>query len=234
MSHSSPLVASSNSADNLRMARAKLGFAFTELSGAVGRNVIVPGREGFYVRRKPSYRYASKPAVVQGSQRLTQANTLWNDLSLPEVEAWRRYALTVVHRDPVSGKQYSPTAKNVFVALATKLLQMDPSGEVSRFPPSGEFVGDALLVSVSAGASGLVFTASGSNSAGVVTELLVQKLVNIRRSPTSFYKSAAFVSFSGLPVELSFEPGVYACAYRFVESATGRMTGVWTLGVVEV
>lgn len=74
------------------------------------------------------------------------------------------------------------------------------------------------------------FSASAPNSPDVVTEILVQKLPNIRRSPTKFYKSTAIHRY--LPGELTFDldlpAGVYVFAYRFIQATTGLCTGLWT------
>ena len=82
----------------------------------------------------------------------------------------------------------------------------------------------------------LRFVASGANAPGVVTEIMVEKLANVRRKPSGGYKSRGFFAFEkesltfGLPVEA----GTYACAIRFVERAGGRATAVEALGTVTV
>ena len=82
----------------------------------------------------------------------------------------------------------------------------------------------------------LTFSASTANAPGVVTELLTQRLANVRRTPTAQYKSAGFVAFvqGSLSADVPVEAGTYACAARFVERATGRATGLTPLGVVTV
>ena len=87
------------------------------------------------------------------------------------------------------------------------------------------------------GEPGIVFVASGANSFGVETELLVQRLRTRGRAPgAKGYGTARFVAFSagGLEAEVPCGPGVWACAVRFVRVATGQETGVVELGVVEV
>lgn len=89
----------------------------------------------------------------------------------------------------------------------------------------------------SIGSAIVQFLASGPNSADVVTEILVQKLPNIRRSPTKFYKSTAIHQFlpGALTFDLELEPGVYVFAYRFIQATTGLCTRLWTWDeVVEV
>ncbi len=82
----------------------------------------------------------------------------------------------------------------------------------------------------------MVFTADRPNGLGSVTELLVQRLANARRSPTDRYTSAAFARFvpGGLTAFLPLEPGVYALATRPVLATTGQMRGLSPLGVLEV
>ena len=100
-------------------------------------------------------------------------------------------------------------------------------------PPTSDFVGDDLTVSVSAVAGVIRFTPSAPNSPGVVTELMFQKLPNPRRSPVKFYKSLAFAALVG-PLDVPMEPGLYALGYRFVRASTGQMTDMMPVGVVTV
>ena len=86
------------------------------------------------------------------------------------------------------------------------------------------------------GEGALRFLASGANAAGVVTEIMVEKLANVRRKPSGQYKSRGFVAFveESLIFDLPVEAGSYACAVRFVERASGRATTVQALGTVTV
>lgn len=82
----------------------------------------------------------------------------------------------------------------------------------------------------------LRLTASGPNSEGVLTEILLQKMVNIRRSIGKDFKTTAFVAFTtGNPThDLIVQSGAYAIAYRFVDPATGQSTLPLLVGKVEV
>ncbi|MFW5698174.1 MAG: hypothetical protein ACOCX1_06430 [Fimbriimonadaceae bacterium] len=57
-----------------------------------------------------------------------------------------------------------------------------------------------------------------------MTELLLQKLVNVRRTPGKRYTHAGFVTFEspGQTASLPVAAGAYACAFRLVESTAGR------------
>ena len=83
---------------------------------------------------------------------------------------------------------------------------------------------------------GVTFTAPLPNTTGNTTELVMQKLLNVRRSPTNFYKSVTFVTFTAIEptFDLLLEPGVYAFGYRFVRTSTGQATQIRPLGVYEV
>ena len=233
-------------------------MAFDGAAGGIGPYVVVRGRSGPVVRRQAVYkrRSTSEQAVQEG--RLKAVAAVWSEFGAAEAQAWNSYAATIEKRDGVTGVAYSPSGYNAFSGLAYRILQMDATATVPVWPPSGRFIGDSVEVSVSdvaqasapadTGIAGrdacatieavgvLRFSASAPNAPGVVTELMIQRLVNLRRTPTPQYKSAAFVAFdpTHLTADVTVSPGIYACAVRFVERATGRTTGMQTLDVVTV
>jgi hypothetical protein len=164
------------------------------------------------------------------------ASEVWKTLDGLQAEAWDRYASSITLHSSVSGQTYSPIGYNAFCGLATKVLQVDAAAAVPVEPPVGVFVADAVLVSASTYHHSIRFRASAANSDGVVTELLIQRLPNVRRKPKKQYTSAAFAGFGSpaLTFDVNVEDGVYACAYRFVEAATGRQTLLQRIGVVVV
>lgn len=219
------------------MAKARLGMAFADLRGGMNSHVLVLTRSGLSVRRKPRYSYPVDPAVREGTLRLEAASTIYSTFSASEAAAWRRYAASLARIDPITGKNYSPAGRNAFIGLAVKFQQVNPGAEVPRTPPVGEFMGDTVSMSASVEGGAIRFTASHANAPGVTTELMLQKLKNIRCMPGKVYKAAAFVSFApgSLWADVPVEAGVYAAATRFVETATGRQTFVMPLaGVFEV
>ena len=218
------------------MARAALSAIVSSTRGRVGNQVLVRSRAGTVVKARPKYKQFPHPAAAEARGRLKAASSAWNEMPLEKVVLWRAYAKTVVKFNPVDGQKYSPTAFNAFIGLATRFLQANPTGTIPLDPPTADFAGDDVIVGVEAIPGGVRFTASGANTPGVVTLLLVQTLANIRRSPTSFYKEAAVHGFQrGSPTfDLPLNPGAYAFAYRFIEAATGLSTGELLLGVVEV
>ncbi|QYK56558.1 MAG: hypothetical protein KF733_03540 [Fimbriimonadaceae bacterium] len=218
------------------MARARLGFALQDLRGRVGEQVVTRTRAGLALRSRARYKFHVTPAFGAASQRLRRANEAWNTLSAAEVEAWWHYADTLRRVDRVTGQEYSPTAKNVFVGLASKVSQVDPLAPVPRVPPAAEFLGDTVGLTVTGVPGGARFTAGAANGADTTTEILVQRLANVRRRPTGRYVHGAFHTFTpgSLSYDLPLAPGVYALAFRFVRPSTGEMSGLRRLGVVEV
>lgn len=218
------------------MAKARLGSILGEVSGRIGSEVATRGRGGTILRGLPTYRRPTSPNEQITQTRMAAVMATYNTLTHAQAMAWNAYGQTITHHNAVSGRAYHPTGQNVFVALASKFLQANPAGTVPLVPPTTSFVGDTLTLTAAGAAGHLTFTASAPNAPGVLTELLVQKLKTPRRAPTPVYKSEAFASFApgGLAVTLAFPPGVYACAFRFVEAATGQMTELVRVGVVEI
>lgn len=210
-------------------------MAFQDLRGGFNGQVLTRTRAGLTTKSKPKYKYPKNPNVLQGVERLRRASEVWRTLSVDQTAAWRDYASQIVMCDEVTRAHYSPSPKNVFIGLATKFLQVDPQGEVPPSPPTDDFVGDGWLLSASVVPGGVKFSAPSANSPDTTTELLVQPLLNARRSPTKFYKSAGFHTFTDdLSYELSLSPGFYAMEYRFVKVTTGQVSLSMPLGTVEV
>jgi hypothetical protein len=219
------------------MARARLSSIYADLRGTVGKSVLAQTKYGLAVRGKPKYKYPVQPAVKESADRFSAAQNIWSALTFDQAQAWQRYAQTITKTEPVTQKTYSPTAHCAFIALATKYLQVNPAGSVPVLPPDSDFLGDDVVLEIlETLPTGVRFRASGANASGVVTEILAQRLPNVRRSPTKFYKSAAFHSFASgaLDFDLSLDEGVYAFAYRFVRAETGQSTHPLLLGMVVV
>lgn len=246
----------------------------------MGGLVVLDGRGGVAIRQKPTYRRSTSPAQAAVEARMVAASALWSSMDAAQVARWRAW-----------GEARGKTAQTAFVALATKVLQIDPAATVPLVPPARDFVADDLAVTVSEplppgrgrdgdegvpylGSSraetgerphpstwketprdsggtafaspssadplpqggGILFSATGPNRAGSVTELLVQRLPNERRSPTKRYGSAGFVAFAKRSTDhlLPLAAGSYAVGYRFVEKATGQQGPTILLGVVRV
>lgn len=218
------------------MGKLKLSAAFDAVTGQLGEMVVVELNGSPVARRKPRFRRSFNTSQIAAADRMKQASAVWNTLTFDQAQAWRDYADTLIRRDKMTGKEYRSSALPTFTALTTKLLQAVPEASVPLTPPTETFAGDSLSVSVSAGAGALLWTASSANSSDTLTELLIQKLPNARRSPTKRYTSAAFVGFTDVDPTFSLpvEDGIYACAFRFVDATTGQATGLMLCGLVEV
>lgn len=218
------------------MARAKLASLWDNASGGLGPYVVAPGKGGLVVRRRPVFRRHKSPDQPGQEARFAAMARVWAELTPEQARAWDLYAGRIVKTGRIGGKAYSPSGYNAFTALALVRMRLDPGGPVPFHPPAGSFTGDKVQVTVTPEPGALRFHASGPNRAGIVTELMLQRLVTPRRKPTTRYKSVAFVSFDAAHghEDIPVEPGAYACAYRFIERATGRVTVMQTLGVVIV
>jgi hypothetical protein len=222
----------------MSMARAALSGVLSQARGRVGSEVLVKTRSGWAIKSRPRYRQFPHPETAAARERLKEAAEAWASLSMEQLEAWRRYARKIERRSAVGGGVYSPSAYNAFVGLATRFLQANPidTPSVPLWPPTFDWPGENVTLSAQASEEGAILTASAANRLGVVTEVLIQRLANIRRSPKPFYKSAAVHRFESgsLEFELLLNPGAYALAYRFIQASDGQSVGLTALGVIEV
>jgi hypothetical protein len=218
------------------MAKANLSGIVSDVRGTVGGEVMTRGRTGEVLKRRPRYRYPTKPTQQAVQDRMKAVMAAYNGLTQAQAMAWNDYARTLTRHSGLTGQSYHPTGQNIFAGLASKFLQINPAGTIPLDPPAADFDGDFLQVTAAGGTGQILFTASDPNTPEVQTELLVQPLKNARRAPAKFYRSAAFVSFVGRAPSyaLTLPAGWYATAYRFVSAQTGQMTQMATLGTVEV
>ena len=220
------------------MAQIEWNIAMNGLRGKAGHAVFAKGPTGAYVRSFSAPEDPRTPAQAAVRDRFSRAAKTFKSLSAEQYEEWAEYAQTVRRYNKRTDVAYTPSAIAEFIALATKYLQVNPLSAIPLAPPSGEFLGDTIGVAFVAGpASGEVtVTASGANAAGVVTELLLQRITGPGRKPRQDgYRPQAFNQFlagSGLTVNLvDLKPGYYTAAYRFVQTATGRESPLQTLEV---
>jgi hypothetical protein len=223
-------------ADLTGMGKARLSMAFQDLRGGVGGVVCSKTRGGNVVKRKPRYRYPVQPSLREVQARMKEAMAVWSTLTWEQVEEWNAYARGLERVDSITGAEYSPSGINAFMGLSTKFLQVNPEEPIPLAPPTWEMQWDHPMVSATGGTGVVQYTASGPTPEGIVAELLAQPLLNQRRSPTKFYKSQAFVSFTDEhpSAQVTLAPGWYALAVRFVEVSTGRATLLTPMGRVEV
>ena len=169
--------------------------------------------------------------------RQTKVARAWAGLSLEADARWKDYALGMAAPSPRTGLSVAPRADNVFGALYSRMLLVDPLAVPPQSPPTGAFFGDTIGVNVAGGAAHATFGATGANAPGVVTELLLQPLENAkRRRYLEKYRHAGLAAFASgsLAQEVPLAPGWYAAAYRFVKAATGQATALAEIGVFRV
>ena len=207
--------------------KGKLSMAFQDLRGTDGTVVIRKGRQGLVLTPHVTPRNPRTGAQMAMRGFLGRASKAYENMTDTQLKAWREYAEGITVTDPITGKSYTPSPSNVFVGLATKFLQLSPSGTVPMTPPSSDFTGDSILLSYVAGTGTITVTASGANAAGVTTEILIQPLKSGARVPdANAYVHAAFKAFASgnLSQVLNVSAGHYALAYRFVKTSTGQST----------
>lgn len=216
--------------------RPKIPFGMARLREATGVGRISGNLDGFVVaqypggavlRLPPKGRGAQTPARSAVELRMRQANVLWSRLDDDAQMAWVRYGQGRATRSPETGRPVTPSGYSLFVALATKFLQVHGGHEAPTLPPEGPFFGDALAVSFAPAPQALLASAPGANRPGMLTEVLGQPLRRLSHAPKSRgYKSLGFFAFeAGTPVTIPLtKGGAWALQVRFVEASTGRMT----------
>lgn len=216
--------------------KAALSIAFDELRGKAGSVVVRNGRTGLVVVPRKSGKNPRTAAQQTARQNLAKAAAAFKGLTPTQLAAWKTYAAGLNRVNPVNGESYHPTAIDAFVGLTTKFLQATPNGTIPLTPPTTAFAGDSITVTATAGVGKVTFNGSGSNTAGVKTELLLQPLASANRTPNAkSYRTKAVVALtSGSPQDVSVPAGYYAAAYRFIKTATGQATNLQPIGVATV
>ena len=223
------------------MARAALSVLLEGLRGKAGNVTFVKSREGTLVKPRVSPTNPQTKNQMAVRTALTQAAQAWTTLSADQVQAWNAYAALRPHLDNATNKITKSTGFNIFVKLTSKFFAVADTASGATFqtdPPTSTFVGDAITVSATSVAPGVIkFQASGENSEDVTTELLLQRLPNANRKPSKQgYRVETYATFEGTPpvVTVDASAGYYVAAYRFVNTVTGQMTNLVYLPVFSV
>ncbi|MEQ1821691.1 MAG: hypothetical protein ABL949_04210 [Fimbriimonadaceae bacterium] len=219
------------------MAKAELSVLLDDLRGKAGNVVFCGSRDGVVVKKRSIPKNPRTPAQMAARENLRKATQIFRSYTPTQVQGWKNYAGGINHHNPVNGVAYTPTAINAFVTLATKLLQVNPTGTIPSMPPTTAFAGDTVTISVVASAGTLTFSASKANAANVTTEILLQPLPSANRKPSlQGMRHKAFQAFASgsLSLPITVPPGYYAAAYRFVNTLTGQTTLPVMLAVNQV
>ena len=134
----------------------------------------------------------------------------------------------------MSGTKNKRSGFNWYVALSSRVYLVNGIGATApTSPPATSFLGDNLTFAVQVGAGNIKITASGPNSAGTTTALLVQKLSSANGKPQkNGYRTKTHFAFASgsLQATLTLPPGTYALATQYVNTATGQETALNGLG----
>lgn len=219
---------------------AKLAFSalVDNAEGRLGTIVLTSARNGHTARVWRRVRNPRTGAQSFVRNNLAKAARAFSSLTPEQADAWNDYGQTITRTNPLNGKTYHPAGVDVFVGLATKFLQFAPTGTIPVAPPTSDFLGDTISLTVQSETPGVIqFDASAANAAGVTTELLIQKLPGRNRVPNpEGYTHAAFKTFTSgsLSINVDVTAGHYAIAYRFVRTATGQMTNLFVLPITTI
>ena len=218
------------------MAQGSLGVLFNSLRGKAGRVVFARSKDGTVIKPRVTARNPRTPAQVAVRTNLSKSASAYKNMTPAQVSTWLSYANSITKHDGRTGKAYQPSAITAFTALASKFLQANPVGVVPMTPPAAAFAGDVVLVAAVGAAGKVTFTASAANAAGVTTEMLLQPLKSRNRTPQpKGYRTRAFQAFAvgTLSNIVTTAAGWYVPAYRFVNSATGQVSGTVILPAVQ-
>lgn len=217
----------------------KIAFSaiVNDIRGKMGTDVFGRYRGGPTGRVKKAPRNPKTAAQRAIRGYLSRASKLYESFSAAQNASWEAYGATITRHNPVTGGTYTSSGITAFCELAVKFLQNNPNGVIPLTPPNSEFLGDSITLTAAPGTGKVTFSASGANSPGVVTELLLQKINSPNRKPNpNAYKSMMFKVFPTSPLtqDITVTAGYYVAAYRFVKITTGQATDLTPLNVQAV
>lgn len=219
------------------MAKISLSALLSGIRGKVGGVVFTEGRSGNVARIRVIPANPATSGQINARTHLQAAAQAFKALSSANLSAWETYVSGITRNQSVSGQSYHPSAISAYVEQYAKLLQYNPAAAAPTTPPATQYAGDTITVTCAGGNDKVTFTPSAANTAGSVTELLLQPLVSANRTPNgNGYRNKAFTAFpGGAAVDVtSLGAGWYSPAYRFVNTTTGEATGLTILPKVEV
>lgn len=211
------------------------GFLFTNgLSGKAGNVVFVTMPDGrVYLRPRVIPRNPKTAAQQQTRSFLSLAVKAFSNLTADQYAKWELFAAQLTEEARRQGLHKTVRATDAFTRLAIKYLQIHGGVSVPLLPPTSEFVGDSLVVQVSAATGGVRFDSATGNGPDVTTELLLQPVRSLNnRATSSHFRSRGFHVFpaGGGMVDVPLPRGRYATAIRFVRLSTGQASSLINLG----
>lgn len=148
-------------------------------------------------------------------------------------QEWDEYGATQRSK---TGKPLTGIGSYNRLAIVYRLV--NPGGTPPASPPTADYLGDGFAITAAAQPNGILFHGGGSTAADSVIEIRLAKLPAGNSKPRfNQYKTFAYATLDagdGNEYLANVPPGRYACAYRFVNKATGQATELVQLNVLGV
>lgn len=215
----------------------------SEASGRCGDRVYLKGHgtlEGQQIIRSRRYVPPSDPQTPRQQAargRFAQAVRAWALLSEAQRQAWEEYGATCPRTAPTWAETNMQNGREAFLTLTLKRLHVQADALLLTGPPAAPFLGDGIAVTAQAVAEVIVWRASAVNALGVVTELLAQPLRGVAGNALGAkYRTQGLAAFAAQSraVATPAQPGLWACAVRFVCTDTGQAAALVPLPPVWV
>ena len=219
------------------MATMNDGVLGGNLRGKAGSTVFSQTKNGTVVRPRTDPKNPRTPLQQAARLRMTRANAAWKTVSSDAMTGWATYCAMLARVRIQEGNKKPVAPHLVFRGLACKYLQVHPHDAVPLDAPGSVFAGDTIGFQLFDDTGAILLISTSGNADGVVTEVLLQRLAHVNRTPLlRAYRTQAFNHFalSGQVLRLHVRAGVYAVAYRMVNDSTGEAGGLFELGVVTV
>lgn len=214
------------------MATARFNNGIDALTGRVGGVVYSNEQDGVGVRNhNPISKQPFTAAQLQIEANFTKATKAWVTLAPATAAQWKTYALGQKVKNPVSGKYRSRNARQIFVGLYAKMLQVSAASGLPSIP-TGTYAGDSLTLTAVPSTGKITVTSSAANSANTTTEFLAYRLP----SPNAIVdkgslRTVQFFSFapSTLSTQINVSAGTWVLCARYVNKTTGQETNLMDL-----
>lgn len=227
-----------NSKNRKEVATLKLSGFLKGVSGRAGNAVYRLTKNGTELSDRPIVNNPQTKAQSDVRAAFSKATKAWKNLTTAQADAWNAYALTISESDAVSGAVTHRSGFNWYVALSSRYYLINGlSGTAPSTPPATAFTGDGLTFTLAPAesGSGIQITASGANSTGVETALMIQKLSSANGKPQkNGYRTKDYFKFTPtvLSAEVAVSPGYYAVAIQYAKTSTGQETTMQVIGEV--
>ena len=219
------------------MAKVVYSPEIAAMRGKLGNTVHTKARNGATVRARVMPKNRITPAQTAARQRLVRVARAYKGFSAIQLAAWKAYAAKLVKHDPFTGKAYSPAPNTVYVGLAAKAMQVDPSQPAPTVPPPYPFAPPPNAYALFVSKGSITVVASDPDPDDVTTEIFLQHLPGPARKPSRrAYRHRAFYAYPdyGIPYAVQAASGWNAVAVQRVDPVTGQIADFTEIGIVQV